>query len=104
MHMPHGYAGRTPQRTFPRSRVDNADTDAHVFYLLDGDTHDNHSTVLAAFKEARVQDVGGQVEGCGIRALLSTYPLSEMARDVAAAFLCVFFVVAVALLIIGVWG
>ena len=102
--MPHGYAGRTPQRTFPRSGVDNADTDAHVFYLLDGDTHDNHNTVLAAFKEACVQDVGGQVEGCGIRALLSTYLLSEMARDVAAAFLCVFFVVAVALLIIGVWG
>ena len=39
-----------------------------------------------------------------IRALLSTYPLSEMAQDVAAAFLCVFFVVVVALLIIGVWG
>jgi hypothetical protein len=35
---------------------------------------------------------------------LSGYPLPEMARDVAAAFLCVFFVIAVALLIIGVWG
>ncbi|HET6482641.1 MAG TPA: hypothetical protein VFG35_21765, partial [Actinoplanes sp.] len=67
--------------------------------------NDNHNTLLAAFKEARVQDVDGQVEGCGmIRALLSTYPLSEMARDVAAAFLGVLFVVAVALLIIGVWG
>ena len=103
--MPHGYAGRTPQRTFPRSGVDNADTDAHVFYLLDGDTHDNHNTVLAAFKEARVQDFDGQVEvGSTIRAILSCYPLSELAKDIAAAFLCVFFVVAVALLIIGVWG
>ena len=69
------------------------------------DAHDNHNTVLAAFIEARVQDVDGQVEGCStIRALLSCYPLSEMAKDMAAAFLCVFFVVAVALLIIGVWG
>ena len=101
--MPHGYAGRTPQRTSPRSGVDNADTDAHVFY--DVDAHDNHNTVLAAFIEARVQDVDGQVEvGSTIRALLSTYPLSELAQDIAAAFLCVFFVVAVALLIIGVWG
>ena len=74
-----------------------------MFY--DVDAYDNHNTLLAAFKEARVQDVDGQVEGCSmIRALLSTYPLSEMAQDVAAAFLCVFFVVVVALLIIGVWG
>jgi len=101
--MPHGYAGRTPQRTSPVRGVDNTDTDAHVFY--DVDAYDNHNTMLAVFKEARVQDVDGQVEGCSmIRALLSTYPLSEMAQDVAAAFLCVFFVVVVALLIIGVWG
>ena len=103
VHMPHGYAGRTPQRTFPRSCVDNAGTDTHVFY--DVDAYDNPNTVLAAFIEARVQGVDARVEGCGIiRALLSNYPLAEMARDVAAAFLCVLFVVAVALLIIGVWG
>ena len=103
--MPHGYAGRTPQRTSPRSGVDNADTDARVFYAMDVDAQDGHDTLLAAFLEARVRDVDGQVEGCSmIRATLSCYPLSEMARDVAAAFLCVFFVVAVALLIIGVWG
>jgi hypothetical protein len=99
----YGYAGRTPQRTLPRSGGDSASTDANVFY--DVDAYDNHNTVLAAFGEAGVQDVDGQVEvGSTIRALLSTYPLSEMARDVAAAFLCVFFVVVVALLIIGVWG
>jgi hypothetical protein len=70
--------------------------------LYDVDAYDNPNTVLAAFIEARVQDVDAQVEGCGIiRALLSNYPLAEMARDVAAAFLCVLFVVAVALLIIG---
>ena len=74
-----------------------------MFY--DVDAHDNHNTVLAAFIEARVQDVDGQVAvGSTIRALLSCYPLSELAKDIAAAFLCVFFVVAVALLIIGVWG
>ena len=101
--MPHGYAGRTPQRTFPRSGVDSAGTDGHVFY--DVDAHDNHNTLLAAFREARVQDVDGQVEvGSTIRAILFRYPLSELAKDIAAAFLCVFFVIAVALLIIGVWG
>jgi diacylglycerol kinase len=52
---------------------------------------------------ARVKDVDGQVEACTtIRAILSGYPLSELAKDIAAASLCVFFVVAVALLIIGV--
>ena len=101
--MPHGYAGRTPQRTSPRSGVDSASTDAHVFY--DVDAYDNHNTLLAAFREARVQDVDGQVEvGSTIRAILFCYPLSELAKDIAAAFLCVFFVIAVALLIIGVWG
>ena len=101
--MPHGYAGRTPQRTSPRSGVDSASTDAHVFY--DVDAYDNHDTLLAAFREARVQDANGQDEGCRtIRAILSCYSLSELAKDIATAFLCVFFVVAVALLIIGVWG
>jgi len=74
-----------------------------MFY--DVDAQDGHDTLLAAFLEARVREVDGQVEGCRmIRVLLSNYPLAEMARDVAAAFLCVLFVVAVALLIIGVWG
>jgi hypothetical protein len=69
------------------------------------DAYNDHNTVLAAFLEARIHDVDGQAEvGSTIRAILSGYPLSEMAKDIAAAFLCVFFVVAVALLIIGVWG
>ena len=99
--MPHGYAERTPQRASPRSGVDSSIADACMFY--DMATHD--STVLAAFIEARVKNVDGQVEACGtIRAILSGYPLSELAKDIAAAFLCVFFVVVVALLVIGVWG
>jgi hypothetical protein len=101
--MPHGYAGRTPQRTSPGSGVNNADTDARVFY--DVDAYDNRNTLLAAFREARVREFDEQVEvGSTIRAILFCYPLSELAKDIAAAFLCVFFAVAVALLIIGVWG
>jgi hypothetical protein len=60
--MPHGYAERTPQRTSPRSGVDNADTDARVFYAMDVDAQDGHDTLLAAFLEARDRDVDGQVE------------------------------------------
>ena len=60
--MPHGYAGRTPQQTSPLRGVDNADTDAHMFY--DVDAQDGHDTLLAAFLEARDRDVDGQVEEC----------------------------------------
>jgi hypothetical protein len=103
MQMPYGDAERTPQRTFPRSGVVSASPDRHAFY--DVDAYNDHNTVLAAFLEARGHEVDGQAEaGNTIRAILSCYPLSEMAKDIAAAFLCVFFVVEVALLIIGVWG
>ena len=103
MQMPDGCAERTSQRTFLRSGVHSADWGAHAFY--DVDAHEDHNTVLAAFLEARVKDVDGQVEACStIRAGLSGYPVSELAKDIAAAFLCVVFVVAVALLIIGMWG
>ena len=66
--------------------------------------HDNHNTVPAAFKEARVQEVDGRTGWSMIRDLLSTYPHSEMAKDVAAAILYVGFVVMVALLLIRVEG